>query len=99
MKISNWILASTLCGFISAGGSAVFAQPISHFNVTGVPLTIQPGGDSIDLTIEAIGGDGQIVDDWNGEVSLSLLIPQETPVFSELENTLQQPPKPGVTHE
>lgn len=98
MKISNWILASTLCGFISAGGSAVFAQPISHFNVTGVPQIIQPGGDSIDLTIEAIGGDGQIVNDWNGEVSLSFLIPQETPVISELENFYNHPSKLEITN-
>lgn len=98
MKISHWIVASTLCCFITAGGFNVFAQPISHFNVTGVPQTIQPGGNSIDLTIEAIGGDGQIVGDWNGEVSVSFLIPQETPVISELENFYNHPSKLEITN-
>ena len=75
----------------------MFAQPISHFNVTGVPETILPGG-SINLAIEAIGGDGQIQEDWSGEVSLSVLVPQEMPVISEFDSAYDQVSRLEITN-
>ena len=79
-RFRSSLIFSSILGVLSMPGE-LDSQILSHFEINGAPASIHPG-EEFDVSIKAIGIEGQLETSWQGEVKVSFWVTRENPVIS-----------------